>query len=86
MVVPVASSGFIQLLPQRLHLMGHLLDLLAVHQFVEVIGQGILGEIRQGFVHGVVFLWCGGDTDAAGGGVVLVQIVEVHTATDAALQ
>ena len=33
-----------------------------------------------------MFLWRGGDADTAGRGVVLVQIVEVHTAADAALQ
>ena len=33
-----------------------------------------------------MLLWRGGDADAAGGGVVLIQILEVHTAADAALQ
>ena len=86
MVVPVAASGLVQLLPQRLHIPSHLLDLLIVHHLTEVIFQRILGKIRQGLVHGVMLLWRSGDADAAGGGVVLVQILEVHTAADAALQ
>ena len=86
MVVPVAASGLVQLLPQRLHIPGHLLDLLIVHHLAEVIFQRILGKIRQGLVHGVMFLWRGGDADVTGGGVILVQILKVHTAADAALQ
>ena len=86
MVVPVAASGLVQFLPQRLHIPSHLLDLLVVHHLTEVIFQRILGKIRQGLVHGVVFLWRGGDANAAGRGVVLVQILKVYTAADAALQ
>ena len=86
MVVPVAASGLVQILPQRLHIPSHLLDLLVVHHLAEVVFQRVLGEIRQGLVHCVVFLRRGGDADTAGGGVVLVQILEVHTAADAALQ
>ena len=86
MVVPVAASGLVQFLPQRLHMMCHLLNLLVVHHFMEVIGQGGLGKVRQGLVHGVMLLWRSSDADTAGGGVVLVQILKVYTATDAALQ
>ena len=86
MVVPVAASGLVQFLPQRLHIPSHLLDLLVVHHLTEVIFQRILGKIRQGLVHGVMLLWRDGDADAAGRGVVLVQILKVYTATDAALQ
>ena len=86
MVVPVAASGLVQFLPQRLHIPSHLLDLLVVHHLTEVIFQRILGKIRQCLVHGVMLLWRDGDADTAEGGVVLVQILEVHTATDAALQ
>ena len=86
MVVPVAAGGFVQLFPQRLHIPSHLLDLLIVHHLTEVIFQRILGKIRQCLVHGVMLLWRDGDADAAGRGVVLVQILKVYTATDAALQ
>ena len=86
MVVPVAASGLVQFLPQRLHIPSHLLDLLVVHHLTEVIFQRILGKIRQCLVHGVMLLWRDGDADAAGGGVVLIQILKVYTATDAALQ
>ena len=86
MEVPVAASGFVQLFSQRLHIPSHLLDLLVVHHLTEVIFQRVLGKIRQCLVHGVVFLWRSGDTDAAGGGVVLVQILKVYTAADTALQ
>ena len=86
MVVPVAASGLVQFLPQRLHIPSHLLDLLVVHHLTEVIFQRVLGKIRQCLVHGFVFLWRGGDADAAGRGIVLVQILKVHTAADAALQ
>ena len=86
MVVPVAARGFVQLFPQRLHIPSHLLDLLIVHHLTEVIFQRILGKIRQCLVHGVMLLWRDGDADAAGRGVVLVQILKVYTATDAALQ
>ena len=86
MVVPVAASGLVQFLPQRLHIPSHFVDLLVVHHLTEVIFHRVLGKIREGLVHGVVLLWRGGDADAAGGGVVLIQILEVHTAADAALQ
>ena len=86
MVAAVAASGLVQLLSQRRHLMGHLLDLLIAHQIVEVIGQGSLGEICQSLVHSVVLLCRGCDTDAAGGGVILVQIMEVYPAADTTLQ
>ncbi len=86
MEVPVAAGGLVQFLPQRPHIPGHLLDLLVVHHFMEVIGQRILSKVRKGSVHGVVFLWRGGDSDTAGGGVVVVQILKVYTAADAALQ
>ena len=45
-----------------------------------------MGKIRQGLVHCVMLLWRGGDADTAVGGVILVQVVEVHAAADAALQ
>ena len=47
---------------------------------------GSMGKIREGLVHGVMLLWRDGDADVAGRGVVLVQILKVYTATDAALQ
>ena len=86
MVVPVAARGFVQLLPQHLHLISHIRDLILAHHLTDVIGQGILDKVRQDLIHGLVFLWRGGDADAADGGVVLVQILKVHTAADAALQ
>ena len=86
MVVPVAASGLVQFLPQRLHIPSHFVDFLVAHHLTEVIFHRVLGKIREGLVHGVVLLWRGGDADAAGGGVVLIQILEVHTAADAALQ
>ena len=43
------------------------------------IFQRILGKIRQCLVHGVMLLWRDGDADAAGRGVVLVQILKVYT-------
>ncbi len=86
MVVPVVASGLVQFLPQRLHIPSHLLDLLVVHHLTEVIFQRVLGKIRQGLVHGVVLLRRGGDADAAMGGVVRIQVVEVYAAADAALQ
>ena len=86
MVVPVTAGGFVQLFPQYLHLIGHIRDLVFSHHLTDVIGQGILDKVRQGLVHGLVFLWPGGNADTAGGDVVLVQIVEVHTAADTALQ
>ena len=86
MVVPVAASGLVQFLPQRLHIPSHFVDLLVVHHLTEVIFQRILGKIRQCLVHGVMLLWRDGDADTADGGVVLVQILKVYTATDAALQ
>jgi hypothetical protein len=45
-----------------------------------------MGKIREGLVHGVMLLWRDGDADVAGRGVVLVQILKVYTAADAALQ
>ena len=45
-----------------------------------------MDKVRQGLVHGVMLLWRSSDADTAGGGVVLVQILKVYTATDAALQ
>ena len=48
--------------------------------------QRVLGKIRQGLVHCVMLLWRSSDADTADGGVVLVQILKVYTATDAALQ
>ena len=86
MVVAIAAGGLIQFLPQALHDAGHFFCLVLVHHLTEVIFQRILGEIRQSLVHGVVFLWRGSDSDTAGGSVVLVQIMEVHTAADTALQ
>ena len=86
MVVPVAARGFVQLLPQHLHLISHIRDLILAHHLAEVVFQRGMDKVRQGLVHGVVFLWRGGDADTTGGGVVLVQILEVHTAADAALQ
>ena len=86
MVVPVAASGLVQFLPQRLHIPSHFVDLLVVHHLTEVIFHRVLGKIRQGLVHCVMLLWRSSDADTADGGVVLVQILEVHTATDAALQ
>ena len=72
MVVPVAASGLVQLLPQRLHIPSHLLDLLVVYHLTEVIFQRILGKIRQCLVHGVMLLWRDGDADAAGRRVIFV--------------
>ena len=86
MVVPVAARGFVQLLPQHLHLRSHIRDLILAHHLADVVFQRGMDKVRQGLVHGLVLLWRGGDADAAGGGVVLVQILEVHTAADAALQ
>ena len=85
-VVPVAASGLVQLLPQRLHIPSHLLDLLVIHHLAEVVFQRGMDKVRQGLVHGVMLLWRSSDADTAGGGVVLVQILKVYTATDAALQ
>ena len=45
-----------------------------------------MDKVRQGLVHGLVLLRRSSDADTAGGGVVLVQILKVYTATDAALQ
>ena len=86
MVVPVAAGGFVQLFPQHLHLISHICDLILAHHLADVIGQGILDKVRHGLVHGLVFLRRGGDADTAGGGVILVQILKVYTAADAALQ
>ena len=86
MVVPVAASGLVQLLPQHLHLRSHIRDFILAHHLADVVFQRGMDKVRQGLVHGVVLLWRGGDADAAGGGVVLIQILEVHTAADAALQ
>ena len=86
MVVPITAGGFVQLFPQHLHLISHIRDLILAHHLAEVVFQRGMDKVRQGLVHGVVFLWRGGDADTTGGGVVLVQILEVHTAADAALQ
>ena len=45
-----------------------------------------MDKVRQDLIHGLVFLRRGGDADTAGGGVILVQILKVYTAADAALQ
>ena len=86
MVVPVAASGLVQLLPQHLHLISHICDLILTHHLADVVFQRVLGKIRQGLVHCVMLLWRSSDADTADGGVVLVQILKVYTATDAALQ
>ena len=62
------------------------MDLLVVHHLTEVIFHRVLGKIREGLVHCVMLLWRSSDADTADGGVVLVQILKVYTATDAALQ
>ena len=86
MVVPVTAGGFVQLFPQHLHLISHICDLILTHHLTDVIGQGILDKVRHGLIHGVVLLRRSSDADTAGGGVVLVQILKVYTAADAALQ
>ena len=86
MVTAVAAGGLVQFLPQALHDAGHFFCPVLIHHLAEVVFQRILGEIRQGLVHGVVFLWRGSDSDTAGGSVILVQVVEIHTAADTALQ
>ena len=86
MVVPVTAGGFVQLFPQHLHLISHICDLILAHHLADVVFQRVLGKIRQGLVHCVMLLWRSSDADTAGGGVVLVQILKVYTATDAALQ
>ena len=86
MVVPVAARGFVQLLPQHLHLRSHIRDLILAHHLADVVFQRGMDKVRQGLVHGLVLLRRSSDADTAGGGVVLVQILKVYTATDAALQ
>ena len=86
MVVPVTAGGFVQLFPQHLHLISHICDLILAHHLADVVFQRVLGKIRQGLVHCVMLLWRSSDADTADGGVVLVQILKVYTATDAALQ
>ena len=86
MVVPVAARGFVQLLPQHLHLTSHIRDLILAHHLADVVFQRGMDKVRQDLIHGLVLLWRGGDADAAGRGVVLVQILKVYTAADAALQ
>ena len=86
MVVPITAGGFVQLFPQHLHLISHICDLILTHHLADVVFQRVLGKIRQGLVHCVMLLWRSSDADTADGGVVLVQILKVYTATDAALQ
>ena len=86
MVVPITAGGFVQLFPQHLHLISHICDLILAHHLADVVFQRVLGKIRQGLVHCVMLLWRSSDADTADGGVVLVQILKVYTATDAALQ
>ena len=86
MVVPVAARGFVQLLPQHLHLRSHIRDLILAHHLADVVFQRGMDKVRQGLVHGLVLLRRSSDADTAGGGVVLVQILKVYTAADAALQ
>ena len=86
MVVPVAARGFVQLLPQHLHLRSHIRDFILAHHLADVVFQRGMDKVRQGLVHGLVLLRRSSDADTAGGGVVLVQILKVYTATDAALQ
>ena len=75
MVVPVTAGGFVQLFPQHLHLIGHICDLILAHHLADVVFQRGMDKVLQGLVHGLVFLWRGGDADTAGGCVVLVQIM-----------
>ena len=86
MVVPVTAGGFVQLFPQRLHLISHICDLILAHHLADVVFQRGMDKVRQGLVHCVMLLWRSSDADTAGGGVVLVQILKVYTAADAALQ
>ena len=86
MVVPVATRGLVQLFPQYLHLISHIRNLILAHHLADVVFQRGMDKVRQDLIHGLVFLWRGGDADAAGRGVVLVQILKVYTAADAALQ
>ena len=86
MVVPITAGGFVQLLPQHLHLISHIWDLILAHHLADVVFQRGMDKVRQGLVHCVMLLWRSSDADTAGGGVVLVQILKVYTATDAALQ
>ena len=86
MVVPVATRGLVQLFPQYLHLISHIRNLILAHHLADVVFQRGMDKVRQGLIHGVVLLRRNGDADTAGGGVVLVQILKVYTATDAALQ
>ena len=86
MVVPITAGGFVQLFPQHLHLISHICDLILAHHLADVVFQRGMDKVRQGLIHGVVLLRRNRDADTAGGGVVLVQILKVYTATDAALQ
>ena len=86
MVVPITAGGFVQLFPQHLHLISHICDLILAHHLADVVFQRGMDKVRQGLVHGLVLLRRSSDADTAGGGVVLVQILKVYTATDAALQ
>ena len=86
MVVPITAGGFVQLFPQHLHLISHIYDLILAHHLADVVFQRGMDKVRQGLVHCVMLLWRSSDADTAGGGVVLVQILKVYTATDAALQ
>ena len=86
MVVPITAGGFVQLFPQHLHLISHICDLILAHHLADVVFQRGMDKVRQGLVHCVMLLWRSSDADTAGGGVVLVQILKVYTATDAALQ
>ena len=86
MVVPVATRGLVQLFPQYLHLISHIRNLILAHHLADVVFQRGMDKVRQGLVHCVMLLWRSSDADTAGGSVVLVQIVEVYTAADAALQ
>ena len=86
MVVPVTAGGFVQLFPQHLHLIGHIRDFILAHHLADVVFQRGMDKVRQGLIHGVVLLRRSSDADTAGGGVVLVQILKVYTAADAALQ
>ena len=45
---------------------------------MEVIGQWSLNKIRGHLILGIMFIYNGGDADAAGRGVELVHIVEIY--------
>ena len=72
MVVPVTARGFVQLFPQHLHLISHIRDLILSHHLAKVVFQRGMDKVRQGLIHGLVFLWRGCDTDTAGWSVVLI--------------